>query len=114
MANTVALRKGGPTAALSVVATSHAAVTVSAASTDSANFAAFLNTGAATVAVNVAPTNAAAAVLPVDGTPSDVILLPPSMTQPIVYAVPPGSFSVTAIGSAAGPSLVYITPLVVL
>ena len=111
MANTTCFRNVGPTVALSVSDTSHAAVTVAASSNDQVNFAAFLNVGVTTVAVKVAQGTAGAAVLPVDGTNGTCIVLPPLMTAPVAYAVPPCPFSVTAIGSAAGPSLVYITPV---
>jgi hypothetical protein len=33
------------------------------------------------------------------------------MTVPMVLSVPANEFQVSAIGSAAGPALVYITPL---
>ena len=39
---------------------------------------------------------------------SGIIMLPANMVMPVIYATP-AIFSVTAIGSAAGPSLVYIT-----
>ena len=111
MANTTCFRQLGQTVALSVGAASHAAVTVNTTSNDQANFASFLNIGANSVAVTVAPALAPATVFPVDGTPSSVIVLPALMTMPAVYAVPPAPFSVTAIGSAIGPALVYITPV---
>ena len=111
MANTTCFRQIGPTVAMSVGATSHAAVTIVSSSNDQCNFAAFLNTGTTTVAVNIAATNAPAAVMPVDGVSQTVIVLPPSMTTPVAYAVPAAPFSASAIGSAAGPSTVYITPV---
>jgi hypothetical protein len=33
------------------------------------------------------------------------------MTIPIVLSVPANTFQVSAIGSAAGPALIYVTPL---
>jgi hypothetical protein len=110
MPQTNVLRKTGPTTALSVANTSHSAVAIAGVS-DQTNYAAFLNTGTTTVAVQLAQSNPPAAVLPADGASADVIVLPPSMTMPMVVAVPANGFSVTAIGSAAGPSLVYITPV---
>lgn len=111
MAASLVIRNIGPTVALSVTAASTAAVTVGSTNSDAAVYASFLNTGAAAVAVNIAPQGtAAAAVLPVAGVPQTCILLPPLMTQPTIYAVPQ-VFSCTAIGTAAGPSLVYITPV---
>lgn len=116
MAISLVVRNIGPTVALSVTASTTTAVTVSGASNEAITFASFLNTGAAVVAVTVSPAaTAPASVLPVPSTPQTVIMLPASMVMPVVYAVPsasPGTgFSVTAIGSAAGPSLVYITPV---
>ena len=116
MAISLVVRNIGPTVALSVTAASTTAVTVSGTSNEAITFASFLNTGATVIAVTVAPVSAAASVLPAaGGAAQTVIMLPASMTLPVVYAVPssgPGTgFSVTAIGSAAGPSLVYITPV---
>jgi hypothetical protein len=111
MAASIVIRNIGATAALSVTASSTAAVTIAAAAGEIQAFASFLNTGAAAVAVNISPSGTAgAAVLPVAGTPQTVIMLPAAMTMPVIYAVP-ASFSCTAIGTAAGPSLVYITPV---
>ena len=50
------------------------------------------------------------ATLPVDGTNGSFVL-PPLMTQPMVLATPANEFQVSAIGSATGPALVYITPV---
>lgn len=111
MATVIAFRNIGPTVVSSVTASSTAAVTIPAPQAEIMGFAAFINTGSVSIAVNIAPIGtAAAAVLPVAGTPQTVIVLPPLMTQPTVYAVPNG-FSFTAIGTAAGPSLVYVTPI---
>jgi hypothetical protein len=110
MAISLVLRNIGPTQAISVGATSSAAITVSATSNDQGAFASFLNTGSTVVAVTVSSTTANASVLPVAGTPQTVIMLPANMIMPVVYAVPANA-SMTAIGSAAGPSLVYITPV---
>jgi hypothetical protein len=111
MANTTCFRQIGPTVALSVGATAHAAVIIASGTNDQCNFATFLNTGTTIVAVNVAPSNAPAAVLPIDGVPQTVIVLPANMTAPLAYAVPTAPFSVSAIGSGVGPSVVYITPV---
>lgn len=107
------LRQNGPTVALSVGSTAHASVAVNAANTTQDGYAAFLNTGSTTVAVTMAPSGATAPtpVLPADGTPENVIVLPPSMNQPYILPAPGASFAVAAIGSGAGPSLVYITPM---
>lgn len=110
MAQSIVIRQIGPTTALSVTATSTAAVTIAPTSNDQGVYASFLNTGANPVAVTIAPATASASVLPVAGTPQTVIMLPANMITPLIYAVP-SIFSATAIGTAAGPSLVYITPV---
>lgn len=107
-------RPAGQTQALSVVATSHAAVSLTVAGGDSANYVALLNTGAVVVAVKLG-TAGAAAVLPVDGTPGD-FALPAAMQQAILVPMPTAqggtACQITAIGATAGPSLVYATPVV--
>lgn len=123
----IGYRVAGPTVALSVVATQHAAVAVlPTLQSDQVNFALFLNSSAASVQVCVVvaqlPATGTAAtpvlVFPVDGTPTvpASFLLPPGMTTPIMMAVPQGQgpsggFSVSAIANAAGPSVIYITPV---
>lgn len=113
MATTVAIRPAGPTSALSVGAASHAAVTITPTEIN-AGFASFLNTGATVIFVRVASTNAgtvpAAAVIADNGSDTEFVL-PASMTAPVVYAVPQPGFTVAMIGSAAGPSLVYVQPV---
>ena len=109
MANTSVIRQTGQTIALSVVATSHAAVPLVNQANDILNFICCLNTGAVAVAIRISQTGTAA-VLPIDGTPGDFIL-PAAMNQPIVISVPQKNPQITAIGTAAGPSLVYITPM---
>lgn len=109
------LRPGGQTLALSVVATAHAAVPVVLnTSGEVANFIAFLNTGTVAVAVKLSVAGTAP-VLPVDGTPGD-FTLPPLMVLPISIPLPNPvqgtACQLTAIGAAAGPSLVYATPVV--
>lgn len=113
MATTFAFKAVGPTSVVSVTASSTTAITVSPSTVEGSGFAAFLNTGTTVVAVNItnASITAPAAVLPAAGTPSNVIVLPASMNHPVIVSVPAGGFSMTAIGSAAGPSLVYVTPV---
>jgi hypothetical protein len=115
MANTSVIRTGGKTVALSVTASAHAAVQLTATTNDQINYVACLNTGAVNVAVRFSQLSTDAATLPVDGTPGD-FLLPALMEFPIVLACPPINMQnpcyVTAIGAAAGPSLVYFTPSV--
>jgi hypothetical protein len=110
MANTSVLRLAGKTVAISVTASSTSATIVDDQTNDQVNFAAFLNTGSVAVAVKLGDANVGAAVLPVSGTPGD-FLLPAGMTSPIVLACPTVPFYVRMIGAAAGPSLVYVTPV---
>jgi len=110
MANTSVLRLAGKTTAISVTASSTSATIVDDYTNDQVNFAAFLNTGSVAVAVKMGDANVGAAVLPVSGTPGD-FLLPASMSSPIVLACPTVPFYVRMIGAAAGPSLVYVTPV---
>lgn len=109
MASTSIIRQTGQTIALSVTAASHAAVPLVSQANDVLNFVCCLNTGAVAVAIRISQTGTAA-TLPVDGTPGD-FLLPAAMSQPIIISVPQKSPQITAIGAAAGPSLVYITPM---
>ena len=111
MSNTVVLRPVGKTVAINLTATSSTAVTVTPSTNDQVNFAAFLNPGAKGCAVTIAPSSAPAAVLPVDGTPSNSFYLPPLMTRPVVLSVPINSFSVTGICAATETTTIYITPV---
>lgn len=109
MSNTVVIRPLGKTYALSVTASATSSLQIANPSNDQINFASFINTGAAAVAVEISSLGTApAATLPVAGTPGSFVL-PPLMTLPIVLAVPNTPFTLTAIGSAAGPSLLYVT-----
>ena len=110
MANTIVIRNVGVTTAISVGATSTAATAITASTNDQVNYASFLNTGSTNVAVSIGDANVAAAVLPVSGSTTGNFVLPASMTQPIVLAVPASPFYVRMIGSATGPSIVYVTP----
>jgi len=110
MANTTVLRVVGKTTAISVTASSTSATSIDDQVNDQVNYASFLNTGSVAVAVKLGDANVGAAVLPVSGTPGDY-LLPAAMTFPIVLACPTVPFYVRMIGAAAGPSLVYVTPV---
>jgi hypothetical protein len=94
---------------LSVVATSHAAVAFTQFNNDVTAYIGLINTGAVAVAVRITQ-DGAAARLPVDGTPGDFVL-PPLMQFPIVLPCGFKTPQITAIGAAAGPSLIYATPL---
>jgi len=110
MANTSVLRLAGKTTAISVTASSTTATIIDDQTNDQVNFVSLLNTGSVAVAVKLGDANVGAAVLPVSGTPGD-FLLPAGMTTPIVLACPTLPFYVRMIGAAAGPSLVYVTPV---
>lgn len=109
------MRTIGKIVALSVDASSHAAVTVGGDVREQCNTVALVNTGATVVALtfsNDTTHGAPATVLPADGTPNEAdLVLPAAMTRPIIWNVPTCPFSVTAIGSASGPSIIYITPV---
>ena len=111
MSNTVVLRPVGKTYAIDLTSTSSTAVTVAPTGNDQVNYAAFLNPGAKGCAVTIAASSAPAAVLPVDGTPSNSFYLPALMTQPIVLAVPSNYFSVTGICAATETTTIYVTPV---
>jgi hypothetical protein len=70
-----------------------------------------LNTNSFPVAVTIAPTSAGAAVLPTAGNTSTSIVLGVAMPYPMVVAVPPNEFSVTAISSGANTGSIYVTPM---
>ena len=110
MANTLVIRTAGVTTAISVAASSTSATLITANTNDQVNYCSFLNTGATQVAVNVGDANVGAAVLPVSASTTGNFVLPASMTTPIVLAVPACPFYVRMIGSASGPSIVYVTP----
>lgn len=110
-------RAAGPTVGLSVVATSHAAVPIAVVANDNANFVALLNTGIVAMAVRLSVAGTAA-TLPGDGTTGDFVI-PGAMTAPMVVPLPSpssttaGPCQITAIATAAGPSLLYVTPVVI-
>jgi len=111
MSNTTVLRPVGVTVAISVTATSTIAIPITASTNDQVNYASFINTGATYVAVSIGDANVGAAVLPVSGSTTGNFVLPASMTVPIVLAVPASPYYVRMIGSASGPSIVYVTPV---
>ena len=109
MSLSTVIRNIGPTYALSVGAASSAALQIAPLTSEMVVYLSFMNTGSATVAVTMASNGTAgASVLPVSGAPQQVIILPPLMTQPTIYAAPQAA-SITAIGT--GTSMVYITPV---
>lgn len=111
MANTTVFRPIGPTYAANISSTSISALTITPVGNDQINYCGFLNTNSFPVAINIAPTSASAAVMPTSGSPTKTIVLGVSMPSPMVVAVPPNSFSVTAIASGASTGTIYITPM---
>ena len=111
MANTSVLRQAGVTYAQSVGATSTSALLIEDSTNDQVNYCSFLNTGSTLVAVKMGDANVGAAVFPVSGSTTGDFVLPPSMNDAIMFAVPTTPTYVRMIGSAAGPSIVYVTPI---
>ena len=110
MANTSVIRLAGQTRALSVTDSSTSAALIDDNTNDQVNFCSFLNTGSVAVAVKFGDSNVAAAVLPSGSTLGDYVL-PANMNLPLVIACPTTPFYIRAIGAAAGPSIVYVTPV---
>lgn len=139
---TIVTRPVGQTYAISVTASASVPIAVSAFGNEQVNYAEFYNSGATQVCVTTGPCQAGVAgaanppaaaptgfAFPVAGTPSGggvVSSILPGVTtsgnaQKYVIAVANGSgqattvpntFWVSAIGSGAGPSIIYITPVV--
>jgi len=119
MATTIAYRFAGQTIGLSVTASSHAAVKIDAID-PSANGLVCCNTSTSVVTYikvasssngSNAPPSAGAATIPGDGTAGDFPILTYDDTVIDGLSFP---VSVTAIGSAAGPTLLTVTPVVLM
>jgi len=110
MANTSVFRVNGPTTVIAVTSASSTALTVTPIGRDQINYAGLLNTNNFPVGVTITPTSAPAATLPSSGTTNSIVL-GVSMTAPMVVAVPPNSFSITAISSGANTGNIYVTPM---
>ena len=109
MATTLVTKLVGPTIGLSVVATSHAAQTITPAA--DTNAVLFVNTSSTLIVyVTVAQNGltAAASVIPTDGAVG-ATPIPPLQSLCVTTANAP--ISVTAIASAAGPTLLTVTPV---
>jgi hypothetical protein len=131
MAVSVVYKAVGPTVALSVANALSAATAVlsQAGGSEMITHASLINSGTTVISIAFGPLTpgtasaapAAQAVYPVPTFPisgtststATAYILPASMTQPLVVPVPNGSqgFSFQAFGSAAGPSIVYVTPM---
>lgn len=110
MAVSSVIRNVGATTAMSVGATSTAAVLIESKTNDQVNYVQLLNTGSNPVAVKLGDANVGAAVFPVSGSTTGDYVLPAGMTQPVIVASPACPFYIRAIGSAAGPAIIYVTP----
>jgi len=117
MATSIVTRVAGPTYAISVPNTQTTAINVVPSRSNGCTYAEFVNPGTTDVCVVIAQLHATPATpvlaFPVAGTPTvpDSFMLPHGMTEPRKIAVPDGGFGVSAIGSAVGPSIIYITPV---
>lgn len=107
----IVYRVAGPTQALSVINVSQASITVTYV--EPSNYSSFINIGGAPVLVSVTPLNQSPnPIFPtVSSGPVSGILLPPLMTEPMMFAVP-NPFNAAAISNSATASLVYVTPMV--
>lgn len=111
MAVSTVTRVAGNTHAISVTETSSAALEIKAGYTnDQVNYVSALNTGSVPVAIKFGDASMTAAVFPVAGVTQGDFVLPANMIYPIILAAPAAPFYVRSIGSAAGPSIVYVTP----
>ncbi|HMN81679.1 MAG TPA: hypothetical protein PKA20_17400 [Burkholderiaceae bacterium] len=103
----------GPVQALSVVNTAHAAVLLAVWPGHSPNFVLLQNSGTIPVAVRLSQTGVAPPAFPVDPTPADgvvVLLAGQTLSVPMPKGAG-GETRITAIGSAAGPAILYATPV---
>jgi len=111
MAGSTVQRNSGQTVALSVTNTAHASTLIAGYTNDQINYASFLNTGAAPMAIkfsNASP--CPAPTFPTDGTNGDYVL-PAGMTTPLILATPAAPFYMTAISNNATAGLLYVTPV---
>ena len=111
MAISSTIRSIGKTTAVSVGASATSEVLINSSTNDQNTFVSLINTGATSVAVKFGPTGLSAPVLPVSGSTTGDFVLPPSMKNAIIFEVPTTPCYVRMIGSAAGPSIVYVTPV---
>jgi len=111
MSTTSTIRSIGVTTAVSVGATATSAVLIQSNTNDKNTFVSLINTGSTAVAVVFGPSDVADPVVPVSGSTTGNFVLPPSMNAPIIFEIPTTPCYVKMIGSAAGPSIVYVTPV---
>ena len=117
MSATIVIRPVGPTYALSVAATKHADVAITPSCQDQWNYLAVTNVGTTDVCVVLSQGGVAtpSVVFPVDGTPTvpNSFVIPHGMSGATVLAAPTNGMgcNISAIGSGAGPSIIYVTPV---
>ena len=104
-------RAVGQTVAVSVTASATSEALVNNTPNIQCNFVSLINTGATSVAVKFGPTGVGAPVLPVSGSTTGDFVLPPNMNDAIMFGIPTTPTYVRMIGSGAGPSIVYVTPI---
>lgn len=110
MAGSTVQRNAGPTVALSVTSTAHAAVLIDDSTNDQINYTSFLNTGASPIAVKFGTTSGVVApTFPTDGTNGDFVL-PAGMTSPLILATPTTPYYMTAVSNSATAGILYVTP----
>lgn len=109
MAGSTVQRNAGPTVALSVTSTAHAAVLIDDNTNDQINYSSFLNTGAYPIAIRVGQVDPGAPVFPTDGTNGDFVL-PAGMTTPLILATPTTPYYLTAKSNNATAGILYVTP----
>ena len=101
----------GPTVAVSAGASATSEVLVNNNPNIQCNYVSLINTGSTSVAVKFGPTGVGAPTLPVSGSTTGDFVLPPSMNDAIMFAIPTTPTYVRMIGSSTGPSIVYVTPI---
>ncbi len=103
----------GPTTRLDVINSAHGAVTVSAATSEPSNYAAFLNVGASpvhVVVVSASVNNPPTPVFPTDTNgPQIGFTVPPLMVNPMLVATP-SPFQMSAISNSATASSLFVVP----
>jgi hypothetical protein len=108
---TTPFRIVGPTVAVSAGSSATSEALVNNNPNIQCNYVSLINTGSTSVAVKFGPTGVGAPVLPVSGSTTGDFVLPPLMTDAILFGIPTTPTYVRMIGSASGPSIVYVTPV---
>lgn len=119
MSQSIVIRPAGQTFALSVTGSQTADVNVTTSVNEQANYASCINSGAVDVFITFGPSSPTATTtpritVPAAGAPSGGIchiLKAGGVGGPILIGVPANGFNVSAIGAGAGPSTVFVTPV---